>query len=206
MYKKLNINILFALLLLLGSSASKAQNTEKWGAVVRFGDERGLFTYNNPTENVYHKEAIKPMFEAGVSRKHFQGKRGGYWFQDLTLGYSHQTYDEKTFAIGTKTGYTWALWNRVLITPTLGVAYNRAKATDLQYAYEGDKWVRTENYIPAMNRLNVSSAMGLGYRINSRLDLTANYQYSVVTNYIPEANQKFNLWKSVNIAVRFYFP
>jgi hypothetical protein len=201
MYKYL---FLSTLIILLVTFKAQAQSTSKWGVVARFGDERGSFIFYNPTKNVYHKELMKPMGELGISRKHYEGKRGGYWFQDLLLGYSHQTYEEKVISVGTKTGYQWALWNKILLVPTLGIAYNRAKPNDLRYAYNGDKWVSVKNDLPALNRFNASAAMGIGYRINSKLEVTAHYQMSLINNYIPEIEQPINVLKSVNIAVRYW--
>jgi opacity protein-like surface antigen len=198
MYKYLLINILF-----LFSLSINAQS--KWGATVKLGDENSFFAFFNPTENSYHKNKINPLLEVGVSHKFGQGKRGGTWLQDFTIGYAHRLYEEKAFAVGTKIGYQWALWNKILVVPAIGVAYNRAKPTDVRYIYENNKWVSIKNDLPALNRFNAAVTMGIGYRINPSWEITANYQYALITNYIRQVEAPINILKSRQLAVRYWF-
>ena len=158
---------------------------------------------------MYHKELLHPSFQVGAVRKHFISKRGNYWFQDFTLGYAHLTYEEKIFSASTQTGYTWALWNRILLSPSLGIGYNLAQPNDVRYMLENDKWVRIKNDLAKINRANFTGAMSVGYRLRptspNPIDLTATAQYTLVTPYNKVAGIPIWLYSNVNIGVKYFF-
>lgn len=181
----------------------------RWGITANFGNQKSVFAFTNASENVYHKELLHPSFQVGAVRKHFISKRGNYWFQDFTVGYVHLTYEEKIFSASTQTGYTWALWNRILLSPSLGIGYNLAQPNDVRYALESDKWVRTKNDLAKKNRASFTGAISVGYRLRpsspNPIDLTATAQYTLVTPYSKELQIPIWLYSNVNIGAKYFF-
>ena len=121
----------------------------------------GDFSYG--TLAVVDKVNWRPGIRAGIERtwvakKHFR------LYQDLVLGYYHNTYEERSWILGSDIGFEWRIFKQFRAALPLGVHYNNAKAIDVRYVYEGDKWVKAENTDKAISRLQIPVGLQLGWR------------------------------------------
>ena len=91
------------------------------------------------------------------------------------------------------------------LTPRLGVAYNNAKATDVRYKYEGEKWVKTANTDPAIHRINIKLGVDVSYRFKGKFDIIIGGHFAAVTPYLPQADFGLYLHKGVHLGTRFFF-
>ena len=154
---------------------------------------------------VYDAVHIRPGFRIGVERSwiimnHFR------LYQDVLAGYYHNTYDERSWTLGTDVGFEWRIFKQFRVALPIGLHYNNAKAIDVRYAYEGDHWVKAKNTDPAVNRLQVPLGLNLGWRFMPTsahpIDVFANGSLSAIGPWQPGVGIPFLIYKSAGLGLR----
>jgi hypothetical protein len=199
--------IIFSLLISLFSMQIWAQtntdNPKKWAAVVNIGHQTQAINFDLGALQTIHKISIRPRFEMGMERT-WKEKPNYRFFQDAKLTFVQDAYVERVFGLGTDVGFEFKIFKGLRITPRLGAHYNLAKATDIQYKFNGEKWEPTANTSPSDSRLYVKIASDLSYRFNDKIDVIAGAQIAASTPYIKNAVAFFP-HKEVHVGLRYFF-
>jgi hypothetical protein len=204
-------NIFFCLVLLLALQPLVAQEITikpaepKYYARLDLYHQDWLGDFSYGTLAVIDPVHIRPGVKLGierswVSQNHFR------LYQDVMLGYYHNTYEERSWTIGTNVGFEWRTWKQLRVALPIGVHYNNAKAIDIRYEYVGDKWVKAKNTDPTINRLQIPVGINLGWRFmpNSAhpIDAFVNGTVSIVGPWQPGAGIPFLLTKAAGVGLR----
>jgi hypothetical protein len=154
---------------------------------------------------VYDRVYLRPGFRVGIERTWVEGRRFRL-YQDLLIGYYHNTYDERSYTFGTDLGVEWRLFREFRLGMPFGLHYNNAKAIDVRYEYDGEKWVRAKNTDPSIARLQIPLGLNLGWRFWPQqahpVDLFLNSNFSLVGPYQPGSNIPVLLYTAVGVGLR----
>ena len=195
------------IVLLVLSIQIHAQNADnplpKWAFIANVGHQDQGFDISFGSLQVIHKVPFRPQIAVGIERT-WVNRNKFRLFQDLQASYFHDSYVEKVYGLTTDVGFEFKIFRGLRLTPRIGVGYNSAKANDVRYKYEGDKWVQTANTDPAISRLNVKTGLDLSYRFNNTFDVLVGGHFSLVTPYIPNAASIY-LYKGWHIGTRVFF-
>lgn len=154
---------------------------------------------------VYDRVLVRPGFRIGaerswVTKNHFR------LYQDLLAGYYHNTYDERSWTIGSAVGVEWRILKEFRVGLPFGVHYNNAKAIDVRYEYVGDKWVKAKNTDPSIHRLQLQLGLNLGWRFMPAsahpIDAFVNGSLSAIGPWQPGVGIPALLYKSAGIGLR----
>lgn len=185
------------------SAFSQTEETPKYAIVANIGQQEDVVKFDVGALNVINKMPFSPRVEIGLERT-WRAKRIFRFYQDLKLTFVNDPNIERVYGIGTDLGFEYKIFKRILLTPRLGVHYNRALPSDIHYVYENDKWVQTENSFEKNNRIFAKVGLDLGFKLNRNLDLFVNKQYSAnfphIKNVIPVY---LNTANSIGIRNRF---
>jgi hypothetical protein len=129
--------------------------------VIRFQNEGVVNAYHNPKD---------VGFAIGVERNWKQTARFRR-YQTVMLGYSHINYIENVLSLETAIGWDWRIFKGLHAGFSTGVGFHRAKNADVQYKYEGDEWVPTNENKIATNRFAVNLQAQIGYRFAKKWDV-----------------------------------
>jgi hypothetical protein len=124
---------------------------------------------NEGVENAYHKPK-DVGFAVGVERNWKQNARFRL-YQSAMFGYSHINYVEKSWNLESAAGFDWRVFRGLHGGFSVGVGYHRAKNADIQYKYEDEKWVPTNENKVVTNRFAVNLQTQLGYRFAQKWDV-----------------------------------
>ncbi len=148
---------------------------------------------------------VRPGFRLGIERSWIEGN-GFRLFQDLSAGYFHHTYVEKIFTLGTDFGFELRTFGQLRTALKLGAHYNSAQPNDPRYAYNGERWVRSKNTDPKVNRLNVPASLNIGWRfgVESKhpVDVYGAAEWSIGTPFMPEAEINLMLYRALKLGIR----
>jgi|GEM_PF-1847166 len=187
----------------MGAQNSSAHPLPKWAIIANFGHQEAGLDLSFGSLQVIHEVPIRPHIGVGIERTWVNRNRFRL-FQDLQASYYHDTYVEKGYGLSTDLGFEFKIFKGLRLTPRLGVGYNLAKATDVRYKYEGEKWVRAENTDPSVSRINIKAGLDLSYRFHQRFDVIIGGHYAAVSPYIADAVSLY-LFKGVHIGGRYFF-
>jgi hypothetical protein len=179
------------------------ENPKKWAAVVNIGHQTSAINFDLGALQTIHKINIRPRFEVGMERT-WKEKPNYRFFQDAKLTFVQDAYVERVFGIGTDVGFEFRIFKGLRITPRLGAHYNAAKASDIQYKYNGEKWEPIANTSPIDKRLYAKGGLDLSYRFNDKIDVIVGGHFALSTPYIKDA-APFFLHKSLNMGARYFF-
>lgn len=154
----------------------------------------------------YDRVHIRPGFRVGVERswvtkKHFR------LYQGILAGYYHNTYDERSWTVGTEVGFEWRLFKQFRVALPIGIHYNNAKAIDVRYEYVGDHWVKAKNTDASVHRLQVTPlSLNIGWRFYGGgmhyVDVFANGNVSAIGPWQPGVGIPFLIYKSAGVGMR----
>lgn len=154
----------------------------------------------------YDRVHVRPGFRAGaeyswVTKNHFR------LYQGFLAGYYHNTYDERSWTLGTEIGFEWRIFRQFRVALPMGLHYNNAKAIDVRYEYVGDHWVKAKNTDPAVNRLQVTPfGLNIGWRFMPGtahpVDVFANGNLSVIGPWQPGVGIPFLFYKAAGVGMR----
>jgi hypothetical protein len=148
---------------------------------------------------------IRPGFRVGIERS-WVTKNHFRLYQDVMAGYYHNTYEERSWTLGTDLGFEWRIFKQFRLALPIGVHYNNAKAIDVRYEYVGDKWVKAKNTDPTINRLQVPLGLNLGWRFMAQsahpIDAFVNGNLSIIGPWQPGSGIAMLLTKSVGVGLR----
>ncbi len=154
---------------------------------------------------VYDQVRIRPGFRVGIERS-WVTKNHFRLYQDLMVGYYHNTYDERSWTLGSTVGFEWRIFKQLRVAPTIGAHYNNAKAIDVRYEYVGEHWVKAKNTDPSVNRLQVPVGLNLGWRFlpesTHPMDVFANGSVSAIGPWQPGVGIPMLFYKSVGLGLR----
>ncbi|MFM2267118.1 MAG: hypothetical protein RL757_559 [Bacteroidota bacterium] len=198
-------NILWLAISLCSMPVFAQDAPKKWAIVANFGHEDDLSPI--PVSNslvATHNVVIRPRIELGMERTWVERRRFRL-FQDAKLTYHNNTYSENAIGLGTDIGFEFKIFKGLRLTPRLGAHYNRAKASDVQYRYENNKWVSTSNTNPAVARGYFKGGIDVSYRFMDKFDVVAGTHLAILTPYIPgEFGIPLYPNKAFNIGVRYF--
>ncbi|MBP6722959.1 MAG: hypothetical protein KA239_11570 [Bacteroidia bacterium] len=199
-------HILFlAMLCLVQLAAAQASSPNPWAARLDLFHQDYLGEFSFGQLGVYDKVHIRPGLRLGIERS-WVTKNHFRLYQDVMLGYYHNTYDERSWTLGTDLGFEWRIFKQFRLALPLGVHYNNAKAIDVRYEYVGDKWVKAKNTDPAINRLQVQTGLNLGWRFLPEsahpVDVFANGNLSVIGPWQPGSGIPALVYKSAGLGLR----
>jgi hypothetical protein len=196
--------IIFALIYLMGLQAFGQTKTEsKYAFVINVGQQTLGINYDVGALQTIQKTPFKPRLEAGIERT-WKQKKNFRLHQDLKLTYVNDPYQEQVFGLGTDLGFEFKILKRILLTPRLGVHYNRATPTDVHYIYENDKWIQTTNSYEKNNRIFVKAGFDLGFKVNQKFDLFVYNQLSLNLPHIKEVIP-LNVNKAIGLGIRWRY-
>ncbi len=154
---------------------------------------------------VYDQVRIRPGFRVGVERS-WVTKNHFRLYQDLMAGYYHNTYDERSWTVGTDVGFEWRIFKQFRAGTTIGAHYNNAKAIDVRYEYVGEHWVKAKNTDPSVNRLQIPIGVNLGWRFMPNgahpVDVFANGTLSAIGPWQPGVGIPLLFYKSAGLGFR----
>lgn len=154
----------------------------------------------------FDKVHIRPGFRVGIERS-WVTKNHFRLYQGLLAGYYHNTYDERSWTIGTEIGFEWRIFKQFRVALPIGIHYNNAKAIDIRYEYVGDHWVKAKNTDPAVNRLQITPlSLNLGWRFMDGsahpIDLFANGNVTAIGPWQPGAGVPVLFYKAAGLGLR----
>jgi hypothetical protein len=200
-------NILFSLFISLFATQIWAQtgadNTKKWAAIINVGHQTNVVNFDVGALQTIHKINLRPRFELGMERT-WKEKPNFRFFQDAKLTFAQDAYVERAYGVGTDVGFEFKIFEGLRITPRLGAHFNLAKATDVQYKYNGEKWEPIANTSPSESRLYAKGGLDVSYRFMDKIDIIAGGHMALSTPYIKDAVPIF-LHKSFNVGARYFF-
>lgn len=199
--------LIFSIIMLLIAQSGFAQTSSPklwFGRLDLFHqDYLGEFSYGQL--GVYDKVHIRPGFRVGVERS-WVTKNHFRLYQDVMAGYYHNTYDERSWTLGTDLGVEWRIFKQFRVAIPLGIHYNNAKAIDVRYVYVGDKWIKAKNTDPSIHRLQLQLGMNMGWRFMAEtahpIDVFANGNLSVIGPWQPDSGIPALIYKSAGLGVR----
>lgn len=155
---------------------------------------------------VYDPVHVRPGFRLGVERS-WVTKRHFRLYQAVLGGYYHNTYDERSWTIGTEIGFEWRIFQQFRVALPIGVHFNNAKPIDVRYEYVGDHWVKAKNTDPAVNRLQITPfSLNIGWRFEVAdgrpLDVFANGNLSAIGPWQPGVGVPVLFYKAAGIGLR----
>ncbi len=154
---------------------------------------------------VYDKVGIRPGFRVGVERS-WVTKNHFRLYQDVMAGYYHNTYDERSWTLGTDVGFEWRIFKQFRLALPIGVHYNNVKAIDVRYEYVNEHWVKAKNTDPAINRFQVPLGLNLGWRFMPStahpIDVFANGSVAAIGPWQPGVGIPFLFYKSAGLGFR----
>jgi hypothetical protein len=188
--------------LIVNLAYSQDIEKKKYAIIANIGQQTDVFEVDLGALQSIQSTPFQPRIEVGLERT-WKEKRTFRFHQDLKLTFVSDPYIERVYGIGTDFGAEFKILKRILITPRVGIHYNYAKSSDIQYIYNGEKWVKTDNYLATTNRLFLKGGLDLGYRINNKYDVFVNGQYSLNTPHLNEGVPLF-LNRAVSLGVRYF--
>jgi hypothetical protein len=199
--------IIFSLFISLFASQiwaqTSADNAKKWAAVINVGHQTSAVNFDAGSLQTIHEIHLRPRFELGVERT-WKDKPNFRFFQDVKLTFAQDAYVERAYGVGTDVGFEFKIFKGLRITPRLGAHYNLAKASDIQYRYNGEKWVPVANTSPLDSRLYAKGGVDVSYRFMDKIDVIVGGLYALSTPYMTYA-VPFFVHKNVNVGVRYFF-
>lgn len=153
---------------------------------------------------VYDKVIIRPGIglSAQYDWKKSEKKR---LYSTLKLAFVNNTYEDRWGSIGTDLGFERIFWNRLVFGMNLGLHYNLAKAVDVRYVYENNKWIPAENDDPLLSRMQIKSGLELGYRIKDGarpMDVLITAGGSIVSPYLRDSSLSAWVYRTLGVGVR----
>jgi hypothetical protein len=194
------IKLIIIALLVANLAYSQDIQKKKYAIIANIGQQTDVYKIDLGALQSIQNTPFQPRIEVGIERT-WKNKRTFRFHQDLKLTFVSDPYIERVYGIGTDFGAEFKILRRILVTPRIGIHYNYAKSTDVQYIYKDEKWVKTANYLPTTNRLFLKGGLDLGYRINNRYDVFVNGQYSLNMPHLAEVPLFLN--QSVSLGVRY---
>jgi hypothetical protein len=197
--------ILFSFLLLVASQWLGAQVSPQYAARLDLYHQDWLGNFSYGQLGVMDPVHVRPGVRVGIertwiSKSHFR------LYQDVLVGYYHNTYEERSWTIGSDIGFEWRLWKQLSLALPIGLHYNNVKAIDVRYVYEGDKWVKAKNDDPIVHRIQVPVGLNLGWRFLPDalhpIDVFANANVALLSPWQPGAGIPFLLTKSLGLGLR----
>ncbi|MEY3442688.1 MAG: hypothetical protein RLZZ519_969 [Bacteroidota bacterium] len=197
--------VLFTISLLGQFAAAQSPSPKLWFGRLDLFHQDYLGEFSFGQLGVYDKVHIRPGFRLGIERSwvtmnHFR------LYQDVMLGYYHNTYDERSWTLGTDLGVEWRIFKEFRVAIPFGIHYNNAKAIDVRYVYEGEKWVKAKNTDPAINRLQLQSGLNIGWRFLPEsvhpIDVFANGNISLIGPWQPGSGIPVLVYKSAGVGLR----
>jgi hypothetical protein len=152
---------------------------------------------------VYDKVIVRPGLRLGIERSWIT-KKHIRLYQGLLAGYYHNTYDERSWTIGTEIGFELRIFKQFRVAWPIGIHYNNAKAIDVRYEYVGDHWVKAKNTDPSISRLQITPfSLNIGWRFmpasEHPIDVFANGNLSGIGPWQPGVGIPFLLYKAAGI-------
>lgn len=199
---------LFYLIVLLMAGKSllaQSEGAPKWFARLDLyhQDYSGDFSFGQL--QVYDPVHIRPGFRLGIERS-WVTKNHFRFYQDVLGGYYHNTYDERSWTIGTDFGIEWRIFKQLRVALPIGIHYNNAKAIDVRYEYVGDHWVKAKNTDPSIHRLQIPVGFNLGWRFlpNSAhpMDAFVNGNLSGIGPWQPGSGIPLLFYKAIGLGLR----
>jgi hypothetical protein len=151
-------------LLLCISYATQAQH--KWMLLGEIYHQDFGTSFSVGQLEVLDATPIHPGLRLGIERSWVETNRFRL-FQGLSAGYFHHTYVEKVLTLGTDIGFEYRIVGQLRSAFKLGAHYNSVQPNDPRYTYNGERWVRSENTDPRVNRLNVPASLNIGWRFGA---------------------------------------
>lgn len=193
------------LVVLAQTLVAQAPAPQLWSGRLDFFHQDYISEFSFGQLGVYDPVYIRPGVRVGVERS-WVTKNHFRLYQDLMVGYYHNTYDERSWTLGTDLGVEWRIFKQFRLGLPLGLHYNNVKAIDVRYAYVGDKWVKAKNTDPAIHRLQVQLGLNIGWRFLPTsahpIDLFANANLSAIGPWEPNVGVPFLIYKAAGLGVR----
>jgi hypothetical protein len=178
--------------------------TSKWSLRADFYNPKPVAAFKaEGVENSYHK----PMnygFALGAERNWKQTERFRF-YQTALAGFYHDFYFEKAFTLETSSGVDFRLFKGLHFGLELGAAINRARGTAVNYKYENEKWVPTQEGVVKTTRRNFNLSTQLGYRITPKLDVFVGYGINVLNPLLVLEDATFPIfpYKTAKLGLRW---
>jgi hypothetical protein len=136
----------------------------KWAVQLNFQDQDLLVALDFGALRVVHDVKVRPLFSADVQRFFGQSNKKRRYLSGQ-LGYFNNVYHERALSLKVGYGIERRIYKGFFASWRMEVGVARVKNSDIQYVYENDKWVTTNNYQPATFDALFGPRLDLGYRI-----------------------------------------
>jgi hypothetical protein len=199
--------LLFTLMVLLSVNAliGQAPEPKLWFGRLDLYHQDWLGDFGIGQLGVYDAVPIRPGFRLGVERTWIE-QRHFRMYQDVLLGYYHNTYDEHSFTVGSDVGFEWRIFRQFRVALPAGLHFHRAKPSDIRYVYDGEKWVKAENTDPAISRLQFIIGTNIGWRfwpeLRHPVEVFANGNISLIGPWQNDAGVPALMYKAAGIGIK----
>jgi hypothetical protein len=202
-----NKKIMFLLMLLSLALGTLAQSppAKLWLARLDVYHQDWMGDFGIGQLTAYDRVFIRPGIRVGIERTWIQ-KNHFRLYQDLLLGYYHNTYDERSFTMGTDAGVEWRIFKQFRLALPIGIHFHRAKPIDIRYVYDGEKWVRAKNTDPSISRLQFLAGLNIGWRFwpaaKHPIEVFANGNISTLSPWQPDSGVPILLCKAAGMGLK----
>lgn len=160
--------ILYSNTSLMAQEEGKAIDENRWAIQLNIQHQDIMFQnlLNFGTLRVFDEVNIRPIFSLEAQR-YFSIRPKSKRFLAAQVGYYNSLYHQKWLIAKLAYGRERTLYKGLFISFRAEFGVARAKDSDLQYIYENEKWVVTDNFGTARMGFLFGSRMDIGYRVTN---------------------------------------
>jgi hypothetical protein len=171
----------------LGTSTLFAQNeisilpVNKWAVQANFQHQDLIFDIDFGQLAVADEVNVRPRYSLEIQRFFNLKSTKNRFFAVAEIDYFHNLYHDKWIGLKLGLGREWQIGN-FFIAPRLLGGLARTQGADIQYIYENEKWVVSQEPRTATTDLLLSPRLDFGYRIiesKNPIDIFVNYQMTL---------------------------